>query len=121
MVRFLCFFLKQVDSNLRGHKMASVGLAFTFMLQAGGRGNSKRNIYPVFHKASVPRSPGSHPHHAETLYISLAITVLHGHVHEKRCWNSGYLVESKAMTSMNFPEAAFQYPVNSFMGFRRQL
>jgi len=48
MVRFLCFFLKQVDSNLRGHKMASVGLAFTFMLQAGGRGNSKRNIYPVF-------------------------------------------------------------------------
>ena len=39
----------------------------------------------------------------------------------KRCWNSGYLVESKAMTSLNFPEATFQYPMNSFMGFRRQL
>ena len=54
MVHFLCFFLKQVDSNLRGHKMASVSLAFTFMLQAGRRGNSKRNIYPIFQKSMCP-------------------------------------------------------------------
>ena len=55
MVHFLlCFFLKQVDSNLRGHKMASVSLAFTFMLQAGRRGKSKRNIYPIFQKSKCP-------------------------------------------------------------------
>lgn len=41
--------------------MASAALVIMFMLKEERKKDSTRNVYPIFHAGSIPRSPPSRP------------------------------------------------------------